>query len=112
MTTGRGRGRNETRLASVTPFWPILFIEFKTSYLAAPMARTKQTARRSTKSSKNVELLEENQKLLGIVSELELEIEEMKKRCNCGSLSNSKSKRLKKIKGVINELELLKEELM
>ena len=50
--------------------------------------------------------------LRGKVIDLELEIEEMKKRCNCGSLSNSKSKRLKKIKGVINELELLKEELM
>ena len=75
------------------------------------MARTKQTARRSTKSSKNdVELLEENQKLLGIVSELELEIEEMKKQCNCGSLSNSKAKRLKKIKDVIHELEQIKED--
>ena len=76
------------------------------------MARTKQTDRRSTKASTNVELLEETQMLRGKVIDLELEIEEMKKRCNCGSLSNSKSKRLKKIKGVINELELLKEELM
>ena len=75
------------------------------------MARTKQTARRSTKASSDVELLEENQMLVGKVNELELEIEEMKKRCNCGSLSNSKAKRLKKIKDVIHELEQLQEEL-
>jgi len=76
------------------------------------MARTKQTARRSTKASTNVELLVETQMLRGKVIDLELEIEEMKKRCICDSLSNSKAKRLKKIKGVINELEILKEELM
>jgi hypothetical protein len=75
------------------------------------MARTKQTARRSTKASSDVELLEENQMLVGKVNELELEIEEMKKRCNCGSLSNSKAKRLKKIEDVIHELEQMKEEL-
>jgi FtsZ-binding cell division protein ZapB len=55
--------------------------------------------------------LEENQMLVGKVNELELEIEEMKKRCNCGSLSNSKAKRLKKIEDVIHELEQMKEEL-
>ena len=73
------------------------------------MARTKQTARRSTKASSDVEFLEENQMLVGKVNELELEIEEMKKRCNCGSLSNSKAKRLKNIKDVIHELEQLQE---
>ena len=76
------------------------------------MARTKQTARRSTKASTNVQLLEENQMLRGKVNELELEIEEMNKRCNCGSLSNANAKRLKKIKDVIHELEVLKEELL
>ena len=75
------------------------------------MARTKQTARRSTKASTNVALLEETEQLLGKVNELELEIEEMKKRCNCGLLSSSKAKRLKKIEDVINELEKMKEEL-
>ena len=74
------------------------------------MARTKQTARRSTKGVTNVQLLEENQILHDKVNELEMEIEEMKKRCNCGSLSNSKAKRLKKIKDVIHELEQIKEE--
>ncbi len=76
------------------------------------MARTKQTARRSTKASTNVALLEETEQLLGKVNELELEIEEMKKRCNCGLLSNSKAKRLKKIEDVILELEQIKEELV
>lgn len=76
------------------------------------MARTKQTARRSTKASTNVQLLEENQMLRGKVNELELEIEEMKKMCNCGALSNSKATRLKKIKDVIHELEKIKEELL
>ena len=74
------------------------------------MARTKQTARRSTKT--NVQLLEENQMLHAKVINLEIEIEDMKKRCHCGSLSSSKAKRLKKINGVISELEILKEELM
>ena len=76
------------------------------------MARTKQTARRSTKASTNVALLEGTEQLLGKVNELELEIKEMKKRCNCGSLSNSKAKRLKKIEDVILELEQFKEELV
>ncbi len=39
------------------------------------MARTKQSARRSTKVPTSVELLEENQLLRSKVSELELEIE-------------------------------------
>jgi hypothetical protein len=76
------------------------------------MARTKQTARRSTKAITNVELLEENQMLHGKVSDLEMEIEEMKKRCNCGSLSNSNVKRLKKLKDCIHALEMIKEELV
>ncbi len=57
-------------------------------------------------------MLEETEQLLGKVNELELEIEVMKKRCNCGSLSNSKAKRLKKIEDVILELEQIKEELV
>jgi predicted nucleic acid-binding Zn-ribbon protein len=76
------------------------------------MARTKQTARRSTKASTNVALLEETEQLRAKVIDLELEIEEMKKRCNCGVLSDSKAKRLKKIKDVIHELEQIKEELV
>ena len=76
------------------------------------MARTKQSARRSTKVPTSVELLEENQLLRSKVSKLELEIEELKKFCHCGSLSDSQAKRRKKIKDVIHELELLKDELM
>ncbi len=53
------------------------------------MARTKQSARRSTKVPTSVELLEENQLLRSKVRELELEIEELKKLCHCGSLSDS-----------------------
>jgi uncharacterized protein YlxW (UPF0749 family) len=69
------------------------------------MARSKQTARRSTKSITNVELVEENHMLRSKVNDLEMEIEEMKKRCNCSSLSNSNAKRLKKIKNCIQKLE-------
>ncbi len=72
------------------------------------MARSKQTARRSTKASTNVELLEENQVLRDKVYAFEMVIEEMKKRCNCGSLSNSKAKRLHKLQNVILELDLVK----
>ena len=91
---GRVRGHTEMR-AVVTPGGCIIF-------LATPMARTKQTACRSTKS--NFELLEENQMLRGKVNDLEMDIQEMKKRCNCGSLSNSKAKRLKKIEDVMHAL--------
>lgn len=76
------------------------------------MARTKQTARRSTRAITNVALLEENQMLHGKVNDLETEIEEMKKRCNCGSLSNSKAKRLHKLKNVILELDLVKTDVV
>ncbi len=76
------------------------------------MARTKQSARRSTKVPTSVELLAENQLLRSKVSELELEIEELKKLCHCGSLSDSQAKRRKKINDVIHELEILKEEFM
>jgi predicted nucleic acid-binding Zn-ribbon protein len=75
------------------------------------MARTKQTARRSTRAITNVALLEENQMLHGKVNDLETEIEEMKKRCNCGSLSSSNVKRLKKLQNCIHELETLKGDL-
>ena len=76
------------------------------------MARTKQTARRSTKGVTNVQLQEENQILHDKVNELEMEIEEMKKRCNCGSLPNSNVKRLKMLKDCIHVLEMIKEELV
>ena len=76
------------------------------------MARSKQTARRSTKASTNVELLEENQMLRDKVYAFEMEIEVMKKRCNCGSLSNSKAKRLHKLKNVILELDLVKTDVV